>query len=50
MRTFLVECYWPGIEIDAVISTESMSRMVDSQTGSVRSVRWLGCILLPSDG
>jgi hypothetical protein len=49
MRTFLVECYWPAIESDAVMSTECVARTAAGE-GSRCSVRWLGCILLPSDG
>ena len=50
MRTFLVECYWPGIESDSGMSTERVSRVTAAWEGSQRSVKWLGCILLPSDG
>ena len=49
MRTFLVECYWPSIGADAVRSTERVSRMA-ARYESRCSIRWLGCILLPSDG
>jgi hypothetical protein len=49
MRTFLVECYWPDIETNAAMSTERICRLA-ARKGSKCSVRWLGCILLPSDG
>jgi hypothetical protein len=49
MRTFLVESYWPGIGADALAASERVSQVAD-WTGSGGSVRWLGCLLLPSDG
>jgi len=49
MRTFLVECYWPGIASD-LVSMERVARTAAARKGSGRSIQWLGCILLPSDG
>lgn len=50
MHAFVVECYWPGLlEQDA-------RRALDRVTGLAgegargRSVRSLGCVLVPSDG
>jgi hypothetical protein len=50
MHAFVVECYWPGmLEQDA-------SRALGRVTGFAgealegRSVRSLGCVLVPSDG
>jgi hypothetical protein len=47
MRTFLVECYWPGIESDCLRASERVSRLVGEQDPADRSGG--GCILLPSD-
>jgi len=48
MRTFLVECYWPGIESDALGASERVSRVAGEQIRPVGPV--VVCILLPSDG
>jgi hypothetical protein len=49
MGTFLIECYWPGIQTNAATSMELVARLADGKEPTC-SVRWLGSILLPSDG
>jgi hypothetical protein len=50
MRTFVVECYWPGvIEQEARAILDRVVRL-GGQALPGQTVRWLGCILLPSDG
>ncbi len=49
-RTFVVECYWPGLIEERVRRT--VERVVHLTRGgaSESEIRSLGCILLPSDG
>jgi hypothetical protein len=49
--TFVVECYWPGIDEAQV--QDVLARVTHPRPGSAasrRAVRSLGCILVPSDG
>lgn len=50
MRTFVVECYWPGmLETEARATLNRVGRL-GGEALSGQTVRLLGCILLPSDG
>ncbi|MGH8513043.1 MAG: hypothetical protein ACREV8_03695 [Gammaproteobacteria bacterium] len=50
MKTFMVECYWPGtIEPKAPESLNRVVRLVGEAVPG-DSVRFLGCILVPADG
>lgn len=50
MHTFVVECYWPGmIEADARNTLDRVLRL-GGEAAPGRSLRSLGCILVPSDG
>ena len=50
MRTFVVECYWPGmIELEARATLDRVVRL-GGEALPGQSVRLLGCIVLPSDG
>jgi len=49
--TFVVECYWPGIDEAQV--RDVLTRVTQPRPGTAasrRAVRSLGCILVPSDG
>jgi hypothetical protein len=49
--TFVVECYWPGIDEAQV--RDVLTRVTRLRPGTAaprRAVRSLGCILVPSDG
>jgi hypothetical protein len=50
MRTFVVECYWPGmLEEDA---RNILDRVIQpgGKASPGRSVWFLGCVLVPGDG
>jgi hypothetical protein len=50
MHAFVVECYWPGmLEQDA---RRALDRVIGlaGEAARGRSVRSLGCVLVPSDG
>jgi hypothetical protein len=50
MKTFMVECYWPGtIEQKA---PESLNRVVRVVAEAVpgETVQFIGCIVVPADG
>jgi hypothetical protein len=49
-RTFVVECYWPGITEEQV--REALSRVAPPPVsgGPANEVKSVGCILIPSDG
>jgi hypothetical protein len=50
MRTFVVECYWPGmIELEARATLDRVVRL-GGEALPGQSVRLLGCIVLPTDG
>jgi hypothetical protein len=50
MRTFVVECYWPGmIEEQARETLERVIRIA-REGGPADGAGPLGCLLLPSDG
>jgi hypothetical protein len=50
MKTFMVECYWPGtIEHKATESVNRVVRLV-GQAVPGEAARFLGCILVPADG
>jgi hypothetical protein len=50
MRTFVVECYWPGmIKLEARATLDRVVRL-GGEALAGQSVRLLGCIVLPSDG
>lgn len=50
MRTFVVECYWPGmIEEDARIILDRVIQLGEEASPG-RSVWSLGCVLMPADG
>jgi hypothetical protein len=50
MRTFVVECYWPGmIELEARATLDRVVRL-GGEALPGQSVRLLGCIVLHSDG
>jgi hypothetical protein len=49
--TFVVECYWPGIDEAQV--RDVLTRVTHPRRGTAaarRAVHSLGCILVPSDG
>jgi hypothetical protein len=49
--TFVVECYWPGIDESQV--RDILTRVTHPRPGTAasrRAVHSLGCILVPSDG
>jgi len=45
-RTYLVECYWPGVTETRL--AETIARLAVEPDGSER-VRWLDSILVPAD-
>jgi hypothetical protein len=50
MKTFMVECYWPGtIEPRGPESLNRIVRLV-GQAVPGEAARFLGCILVPADG
>ena len=49
-RTYLVECYWPGIDREKVDDTEGRLRdLVSSLRSEGRDIAYLGSILVPCD-
>jgi hypothetical protein len=50
MHAFVVECYWPRMrEQDARRALDRVTRLA-GEASRGRSVRSLGCVLVPSDG
>jgi len=50
MRIFVVECYWPGMIEEDVRNTLDRVIHLGGEASPGRSLRSLGCILVPSDG
>lgn len=49
-KTYLVECYWPGINREKVADTERrLGAGVSSLRSEGRDITYLGSILVPSD-
>jgi hypothetical protein len=49
-KTYLVECYWPGVNGEKVAATERrLCARVSSLRSEGRDVAYLGSILVPAD-
>jgi hypothetical protein len=47
MTTYLVECYWPGV--DAQLLADAVERLAGSQQTRSDTVAWISSILVPED-
>jgi hypothetical protein len=47
MTTYLVECYWPGV--DELRLGQVIHRLTDTPRGRSGDVGWLSSILIPDD-
>jgi hypothetical protein len=50
MRTFVVECYWPGTAGEQARDTRERVLRTALEARPTDGVRPLGCILVPADG
>lgn len=50
MRVFVVESYWPGMVEEDVRNTLDRINDLGGEACDERSMRPLGCVLVPSDG
>ena len=50
MRTFVVECYWPGVNEEKLVAFSQRAEAAASDRhGQGREIRFLGSILVPID-
>ena len=47
MNTYLVECYWPGVDEPQVVG--AVERLTDGSSEPGNGVRWVRSILIPED-
>jgi Protein of unknown function (DUF4242) len=47
MTTYLVECYWPGV--DELRLGEVVERLMDALPGQRDDVGWVSSVLIPED-
>ena len=50
MRTFIVECYWPGMSEEDARNALARISLDSEVTREPSLLLWLGCVLVPSDG
>ena len=49
-RTFLVECYWPGVDEERLATAEQRARRVAAElTRGGHAVAFIGSVLVPAD-